>query len=134
MKKLIIMLVLILSTSITYSQTDGAVNLFVTCDADNIIRDGQHVYIDTLFFESSILLMQDNSTMKIRNIVGTGRIIRGGIGGAPTINGIDRYPTHAPPNITLIGCELKFNSLTIDEEKIQTINILNNCDEEQEQN
>lgn len=101
--------------------------LNIDCGVYNTIEKGNHIVIDTLSFNTkSLFLIQDNATLKIKKVIGTGQILRGGIGGAPTVNGIDRYPEDASPTVTLIGCPEDFNSLEIGE-NIDVVFVFDNC-------
>jgi hypothetical protein len=120
-------IILLFCTS-TYAQV-----LNIDCDSTNVITalntpdSSNIVVVDELMFScAKILLIQDNAVLYVFSLQGTGKIIRGGKGGAPTVNGIDRFEGDANPMIVLIGCEGEFNNLEIGE-NIDIVKITDWC-------
>tara|TARA_R110001632_G_scaffold62679_1_gene150428 strand:- start:588 stop:983 length:396 start_codon:yes stop_codon:yes gene_type:complete len=103
-------------------ETDNVIEALPTPNADNI------KIVDKIIFDcGNTLMLQDNIVLYIWKVEGFGRIIRGGKGGAPTINGVDRFEGDANPMIVLIGCEGAYNDLQVFE-NIDVVYVTNNCE------
>ena len=94
----------------------NAQNLTMSCEVNNTILHEVIIKVDTLKFDvNKPLLIQDNAILYINVVEGFGYIQRGGIGGAPTVNGIDRFKGDKNPIIKLMGCPGDFTNLKIRE-------------------
>ena len=92
----------------------NAQNLVVECGADNKLYKEQTKDIDTLFFTCArIYLVQPQSTLYVKVIVGEGQILKGGIA--------NEQPNEPKPQVVLRGCREWFSHVYFDEEKIIVI-------------
>jgi hypothetical protein len=108
----------------------GAQNIVVECGQPNTIYHKSITVVDTLRFTcAKTLLIQDSAVLYVFKVEGSGLIKRGGIGGAPTINGIDRFVDDANPMVVLVGCEGDFSNVEIGS-NIDLVTITELCNDE----